>query len=98
MIQRIVKLDIKPSESEGDVFREIFSESKNLIAKQPGCHGVRLLESNKHFFTLSFWDSEADLDVYRNSSLFKSVWPRTKELFYDKPEAWTCQIVDKKEA
>ena len=94
MIQRIVKLAIDPNQPTGDVFRKIFSESKALIAQQPGCRGVYLLESKNHFFTLSYWDSEADLNDYRASPLFQSVWPKTKPLFYEKPEAWTCQTVD----
>ena len=94
MIQRIVKLAIDPNQPTGDIFRKIFSESKVLIAQQPDCNGVHLLESKNHFFTLSYLDSEAYLNDYRASSLFQSVWPKTKALFYDKPEAWTCQTVD----
>ena len=52
MIQRIVKLAIDPNQPTGDVFRKIFSESKALIAQMPGCHGVHLMESKNHFFTL----------------------------------------------
>ena len=31
--------------------------------------------------TLSYWDSERDLEAYRNSELFKDVWGRVKVLF-----------------
>ena len=94
MIQRIVKLAIDPDTDAGDEFRAIFERSKEKIAQQPGCAGVRLLQSERHFFTYSLWRSEADLNAYRESALFGSVWPKTKALFYDKPEAWTCQLID----
>jgi (4S)-4-hydroxy-5-phosphonooxypentane-2,3-dione isomerase len=29
------------------------------------------------------------LNAYRESELFKFIWPRTKALFNAKPEAWT---------
>ncbi|MFN7100290.1 MAG: putative quinol monooxygenase, partial [Flavobacterium sp.] len=41
------------------------------------------------FFTYSYWESEADLENYRNSALFKEVWAYTKAFFNDKPEAWS---------
>lgn len=98
MIERIVKLAIEPSSEEGEVFRAIFAESKNRIKDQPGCRGVHLLESEHHFFTHSYWDSEAHLNDYRNSALFGQVWPKTKKLFYDKPMAWTCRKTDSSKA
>ena len=98
MIERIVKLAIDPSSEQGTVFRAIFAESKNRIAGQPGCHGVHLLESERHFFTFSIWESEDDLNAYRQSALFGQVWPKTKALFYDKPQAWTCHKTDSSEA
>ena len=98
MIERIVKLAIDPSSEKGIAFRAIFAESKNYIAEQPGCYGVHLLESEEHFFTHSLWESEADLNAYRQSALFGKVWPKTKALFYDKPQAWTCHKTDSSEA
>ena len=98
MIERIVKLAIDPSSEQGIAFRAIFAESKNHIAEQPGCYGVHLLESEGHFFTHSLWESEAYLNAYRQSALFGKVWPKTKALFYDKPQAWTCHKTDSSEA
>ena len=98
MIERIVKLAIDPSSEKGIAFRAIFAESKNHIAEQPGCYGVHLLECEEHFFTHSLWESEADLNAYRQSALFGKVWPKTKALFYDKPQAWTCHKTDSSEA
>jgi heme-degrading monooxygenase HmoA len=41
------------------------------------------------FFTYSFWETEQDLENYRQSALFDEVWTFTKKLFNDKPEAWS---------
>jgi len=94
MITRIVKLAIDPRSKEGASFRRLFIESKKHIEGQAGCHRVVLLEAQSYFFTHSTWDSEEALDSYRKSDLFGDVWPRTKALFYDKPEAWTCLEIE----
>ncbi|UKJ06027.1 putative quinol monooxygenase [Solitalea lacus] len=90
MIKRVVKMTFEPSKVEE--FLEIFEESKLLIRGFEGCKHLELLndvnESNR-FFTLSFWDSEADLESYRQSELFKSTWAKTKPLFNEKAEAWS---------
>ncbi|MGC1631303.1 MAG: antibiotic biosynthesis monooxygenase, partial [Gelidibacter sp.] len=39
--------------------------------------------------TYSYWKEEADLENYRNSDLFKTVWDKTKQSFNGKPEAWS---------
>ncbi len=41
------------------------------------------------FFTYSYWETEDDLENYRQSALFDEVWTFTKKLFNDKPEAWS---------
>lgn len=76
-------------------FQLIFSESKEKIRNSKGCQHLELLRCVKPdnvFFTYSFWDSEADLNNYRHSELFKATWSRTKVLFADKPEAWSTQV------
>ena len=95
MITRIVKLAIDPESAAGQDFRDLFASIKMKIAGQPGCHGVELLESEKHFFTYSHWTEERFLMEYRQSDLFAEVWPKTKALFYDRPEAWTCLTTDR---
>ena len=94
MIVRIVKLSIDPNSKEGASFRRLFLESKEHIVGQAGCHKVVLLEAQTNFFTHSTWDSEEALNDYRKSDLFGVVWPKTKALFYDKPEAWTCLEIE----
>ena len=41
------------------------------------------------FFTYSYWETEADLENYRQSELFYDVWTFTKKLFNAAPEAWS---------
>jgi quinol monooxygenase YgiN len=60
------------------------------IQAQPGCHEVELhLGPPGHYFTVSRWSSEKDLDAYRDSSLFAEIWPTVKPWFSAKAEAWT---------
>ena len=39
--------------------------------------------------TYSHWKSIEDLNKYRDSETFGSVWPKIKPWFNDKPEAWS---------
>lgn len=92
MITRIVKLGIKEDKVEN--FRSIFRENRGLISTFPGCQEVRLvfdLNENGTHFTISIWDSEEDLEKYRNSALFAKIWSTVKPWFSDKPEAWSTQ-------
>ena len=86
------------SEDKVDIFLENFHNSKNKIRAFEGCEFLELLRDKNNpniFFTYSYWNSETDLEHYRQSDLFKSVWSKTKVLFNDKPQAWS---VDKFES
>jgi heme-degrading monooxygenase HmoA len=75
-------------------FLEIFHVSKDFIRNMPGCKYLELLTDVKHpniYFTYSYWDSENDLNNYRASELFISVWKKTKVLFEERAEAWTVE-------
>ncbi|MCM4154060.1 antibiotic biosynthesis monooxygenase [Arenibacter sp. N53] len=90
MLVRIVKLTFKKENIAS--FEAIFEENKKKIRQVEGCNLLELLqskESEKIFFTYSYWNSATDLENYRNSEFFKSVWKKTKLLFEDKPEAWS---------
>ncbi len=90
MFVRIVKMSFH--EENIPKFLENFDLMKEKIRNAPG---NRLLElyRDKHnpslFFTYSYWETEKDLENYRNSALFDEVWQFTKKLFNDKPEAWS---------
>jgi quinol monooxygenase YgiN len=73
-------------------FQEIFEEKKELIRNSEGCNLLELYQDKTNpeiFFTYSYWESDNDLEKYRNSELFKNVWAKTKTLFNDKPKAWS---------
>lgn len=94
MITRIVKMSFEPAKTEE--FKAMFDRVKNNIASFPGCKGVELLNDVMHpnvFFTYSKWNSLDDLENYRKSDLFNSVWAQTKIHFNDKPQAWSVNSV-----
>lgn len=71
-------------------FLQIFEESKEKIRAFPGCSHLQLLNDAHHpnvFSTYSIWESEDDLNQYRDSVLFGQVWPETKKLFDAPPIA-----------
>ena len=69
-----------------------FNAVKDQIRAFKGCDRLELYQSKTSkniLFTYSYWQSEEDLEHYRNSKLFADVWNQTKALFADKPEAWS---------
>ncbi|MGB5236360.1 MAG: antibiotic biosynthesis monooxygenase family protein [Flavobacteriaceae bacterium] len=90
MLIRIVKLTIR--EENISNFEQIFEKTKNTIRGFEGCGLLELYKDRddpKVFFTYSRWNSEEDLEAYRQSDFFKNVWGKTKLLFEAKPEAWS---------
>jgi heme-degrading monooxygenase HmoA len=82
--------------SEIENFLRIFEQSKDQIRNMPGCNHLELWNSQTEatvFYTYSIWDSENDLNNYRNSELFQSVWPATKALFASKAEASSLNVL-----
>ena len=94
MITRIVKMTFQ--ENKVDDFLKLFESHKNLIRAREGCVGLKLLQdlhATHIFFTYSHWQAEEYLNAYRKSELFGKVWPATKTLFAEAPQAWT--VVEK---
>ncbi|MBT8258970.1 MAG: antibiotic biosynthesis monooxygenase [Bacteroidia bacterium] len=94
MLIRIVKMNFKTEEI--DNFLELFSRYKNDIRKSTGCCGLELyqdIDELNMFFTYSFWESQQDLEHYRQSEIFKMVWPKTKAMFKDKAHAWSVNKI-----
>ncbi|MEM7573305.1 MAG: 3-dehydroquinate synthase [Bacteroidota bacterium] len=88
MIERLVKLHFRPEATAA--FEAIFAESRDKIRAQAGCihlEGWRAIDNPNCYFTYSRWLDEESLNAYRQSDLFRGVWPRTKALFSAKPEA-----------
>ena len=89
---RVVRMTVRPEEVPA--FLENFEAHKILIRNFPGCRHLELWqdENQKNIFvTYSHWESEAALNQYRDSQLFKSVWSFTKTLFSEKPQAWSTK-------
>jgi autoinducer 2-degrading protein len=92
MLIRIVKMEFQ--QSKVNTFMDLFETVRNKIANFDGCMGLELFNSinaENMFFTYSTWKSEQHLENYRNSELFKQTWSKTKELFSNKPEAWSLK-------
>ena len=96
MIKRIVKMTFHPGEV--DAFLADFEKIKTKIRNREGCRHLELwreVEGSNVLFTYSFWESEAALNAYRKSDLFKAVWKKTKEKFAEKAQAWSVEVVSR---
>lgn len=94
MITRLVKMTFQSEKA--DEFQEFVSTIINKISAFDGCYNVDILrDTNKSniFFSYSIWESENDLNNYRNSETFREIWTLTKKMFAEKPEAWSTQKV-----
>jgi len=94
MFIRIVKMSF--ADEQVDAFLKNFHENKEKIRAVNGCHLLELLRDKDNpniFFTYSYWNEQVDLENYRQSDLFKSVWAKTKVLFNEKPQAWSVEKV-----
>ncbi len=94
-ITRLVKMTFVPSKTEE--FLALFNANKERIAGFEGCMSLELqrgVDDPNVFFTISRWRAAEDLEKYRASELFNSVWSRTRELFEAKAEAWTLRVGD----
>ena len=95
MFVRIVKLSFH--EENIPAFLENFELMKEKIRNAEGNRFLELYQDKNNkciFFTYSYWETENDLENYRNSELFYDVWNFTKKLFNDKPEAWSVDKLD----
>ena len=95
MFARIVKMTFQTEKT--DLFLDNFHKNKQKIRNFEGCLSLELFRDKNDqstFFTYSWWKAEDDLNKYRNSDLFKTVWSETKILFSDKPEAWSIDKIE----
>jgi quinol monooxygenase YgiN len=92
MLIRYVRMTFQPEKV--NEFLAFFEENKQQIRNFPGCNYVEILRDIHQpnvFMTHSHWDSENDLNAYRDSELFDYVWGNTKKLFADKPIAFSME-------
>ncbi len=95
MLIRIVKMTFK-SESVTD-FLAVFNNSKQRIRHFQGCTHLELLHeigNPEIIYTYSHWQSQQDLEAYRNSPLFAETWALTKIHFAKKAEAWSMERLE----
>jgi len=94
MFTRIVKMEFEKENIPA--FLSNFEEVKESIRNFPGCTFLELYSDKNDetiFFTYSRWNEETDLENYRTSELFKSVWSVTKPMFKEKAEAWSVDTL-----
>ena len=92
MIVRIVRMKVAPENVS--TFQNYFKESYTKIRNFPGCCDLSLhadINQEGVVITFSEWESEAHLNVYRDSEVFKSTWEKVKPLFVAKPEAFSME-------
>ncbi len=92
MIIRIVRMHF--SEAGMEEFLEIFDRNKEAIRNFKGCTHLQLLKDADDplcYTTLSHWDKQESLDLYRQSDLFGKVWGRVKTLFSERSQAFSLQ-------
>lgn len=90
MIIRIVRMHF--TEAGVEEFLEIFHANKMAIRNFEGCTRLELLkdaEDDLAYTTLSHWEDPANLEQYRQSELFHSVWGRVKRLFAERTQAFS---------
>jgi quinol monooxygenase YgiN len=94
MITRIVKLHFQ--EEKVTDFLALFDQVVTKVNGFSGCQKMYMLRDINNqciFITHSLWDSEQDLNNYRDSELFQSIWPTIKPWFAEKPQAWSLDNV-----
>jgi heme-degrading monooxygenase HmoA len=93
MIVRIVQLEIQPEFTQK--FFSLYSSHKEMIKGNQGCISLQLLQSDENpnqLATLSHWESEEDLNHYRNSEFFRTLWSNVKPLFAEKAKAFSYHV------
>ena len=92
MLIRIVRMHF--TEAGVEEFLTIFNENKQAIRNFNGCTHLQLMKDADDplcYATLSHWNSPVDLENYRKSPLFGSVWGRVKNLFSERSQAFSLE-------
>ncbi|HEY3404661.1 MAG TPA: antibiotic biosynthesis monooxygenase family protein [Ohtaekwangia sp.] len=92
MIIRIVRMHF--TEAGVEEFLAIFDQNKRAIRNFEGCTHLELLKdvNDPHTYTtLSHWKAADNLEAYRKSELFGSVWGRVKTLFSERSQAFSLE-------
>lgn len=95
MFVRIVKMGFYKRNIE--TFLANFDDNKHQIRSFKGCRFLELYRDKNDptiFFTYSHWETEEDLEKYRKSELFNTVWSKTKPLFSKSAKAWSVEKLE----
>ena len=95
MLLRTVRMTFRPDRLAD--FLDLFRDARPRIAAAPGCRHLELWEDARFpnvLTTFSHWDSEAALDAYRESALFRETWARTTPLFAAAPVAHSQRLAE----
>jgi heme-degrading monooxygenase HmoA len=78
---RLIHIKIDPSKTD-EAERAWKTECAPLMIKQPGCLSEKLLRGREggEFISYSEWNSEADIDRYKNSDAHKEIVRHTRGL------------------
>ena len=90
MVIRIVELHIQKDKLEN--VKLLLAEVAPKVRGMAGCTHLNILEdlyNSGHITTYSYWETEADLNAYRNSEVFKTFWAAIKPLFELPARAWS---------
>lgn len=83
-------MEFKPEHVQ-DFLRQ-FGSVRHKIRQYPGVQHLELHRDagqSNVFYTYSKWDSEAALESYRQSDLFKGAWGEVKPWFGGQPQAFS---------
>jgi len=95
MIKRIVRMEFAEGGSAA-FFKDILPHQKQFTRSFKGCQHLELWQDTADGAVMSFsiWDSEQDLNAYRNSEKFRAFWAKTKVLFATPAGAWSVKVVE----
>jgi hypothetical protein len=95
MIVRIVRMFFKPDCIAA--FQTHFESIKHKVRHFEGCHFLELYQDPQNptiMMTYSHWESEAALENYRHSEVFKQIWAETKPLMAEKTYAFSMEKIN----
>lgn len=95
MITRIVHLHIHTHRIQEAL--HILEQNIASIRKMHGCREVNLFRDAHRsglLMSISVWQSEADLNNYRQSAFFQDFWRQLKTTFAEPARAWSFEEVN----
>ena len=90
MVIRLVELSIQKDKLP--IAKKLLEDVAPKVRNSPGCSHLRILmdlHNPARITTYSHWNTEVDLNTYRNSEIFKNFWTQIKPLFAAPAKAWS---------